>query len=128
MRILGIVFTLALGLSSLASAQTAAAPDVLGEWEMTTVSPIGESTNTVEFRKDGETIKAFAKGPQGERPYDSMKLEGDQLVLVLTVDFQGSPMIITYAGRVVEKAINGSADFGGLAIGSFSATKKEPAK
>jgi hypothetical protein len=128
MRILGIVFALALGLSRLASAQAAPTADVLGEWELTTVSPIGESSNTVEFRKDGETLKAFAKSPQGERPYDSMKLEGDQLVLVLTVDFQGSPMIITYAGRVVEKAINGSADFGGLALGSFSATKKEPAK
>ena len=130
MRMLGTVFALALCLAALPSAQTATAPaaDVLGEWDLTTVSPIGESTNIVEFRKDGETLKAFAKGAQGERPYDNMKLEGDQLVLVLTVDFQGSPMIITYAGRVVEKTINGSADFGGLAIGSFSATKKEPAK
>ena len=128
MRILGIVFALTLGLASMASAQTAAAPDILGEWDLTTMSPIGESTNTVEFRKDGEVIKAFAKGAQGERPYDSMKLDGDQLVLVLTIDFEGSPMVITYAGRVVEKQINGSADFGGLAIGSFSATKKEPVK
>jgi hypothetical protein len=37
-------------------------------------------------------------------------------------------MIITYFGTITEKSINGSADFGGLAEGTFSATRKEPAK
>jgi len=55
-----------------AFAQDAAAPDVLGEWELTTNSPVGETTNTVEFRKDDDALKAFAKGAQGERPYDSV--------------------------------------------------------
>ncbi len=53
-------------------AQAAAAPDYLGEWELTTNSPVGESTNTVEFRKGTDGLKAFAKGDQGERPYDSV--------------------------------------------------------
>ena len=41
-----------------AFAQDAAAPDVLGEWELTTNSPVGETTNTVEFRKDNDALKA----------------------------------------------------------------------
>ena len=108
----------------------AQAPDVVGEWELTTVSPVGENTNTVEFKKDGETIKAFAKGPQGERAYDSTAVEGDKVTLVMTIDFQGQPMTITYSGTVTGTDINGAADFGGLAMGSFSAKKKaaEPAK
>jgi hypothetical protein len=109
-------------------AQTASAPTVLGEWDLTTISPVGENTNTVEFRKDGETLKAFAKGPQGERPYDSMQLDGAKLTLVLTIDFQGQPMVITYSGTVDDTSINGSADFGGLALGTFSATRKEPTR
>ncbi len=104
----------------------AQAPDVVGEWEMTTVSPVGENTNTVEFRKDGDAIKAFAKGPQGERPYDSTAVGGDKVTLVMTIDFQGQPMTITYAGTVTGTDINGAADFGGLAMGSFSAKKKAP--
>ncbi len=32
----------------------AQAPDVVGESELTTISPVGENTNTVEFRKDGD--------------------------------------------------------------------------
>lgn len=102
----------------------AQAPDVVGEWDLTTVSPMGENTNTVEFKKDGEAIKAFAKSPQGERAYDSTAVEGDKVTLVMTIDFQGQPMTITYSGTVSGTDINGAADFGGLAQGSFSAKKK----
>ena len=111
-------------------AQTAATPDYLGEWDITTLSPVGESTNTVEFRKDGETLKAIAKSPQGERPYDSVAVDGNKVTLVLTIDFQGQPMVITYLGTIADTSIDGSADFGGLAQGSFSAKRKaaEPAK
>ena len=109
-------------------AQAPAAPDVLGEWDLTTISPVGENTNTVEFKKDGDSIKAVAKSPQGERPYDSTAVEGNKVTLVLTIDFQGQPMTITYMGTVSDKSIDGSADFGGLAMGSFSAKRKEAAK
>jgi len=125
MKLTGLAFVLSLLLMALPSAQSAAAPDVIGEWEMTTLSPVGESTNTVEFRKSPEGIKAFAKGQQGERPYDSTKVEGNKVQLVLTIDYEGQPMVITYEGTLTDNAINGSADFGGLAIGSFSATRKE---
>jgi hypothetical protein len=129
MKRFGLSIFLFVLLGAMPFAQAAAPPaDVLGEWEMTTVSPVGESTNTVEFRKDGETLKAFAKGPQGERPYDSLLVDGDKITLVLTIDYQGQPMTITYAGTVADKSINGSADFGGLAMGNFSATRKEAAK
>ena len=109
-------------------AQAAAAPEYLGEWELTTNSPVGESTNTVEFKKDADGLKAIAKSPQGERPYDSVAVEGDKITLVLTIDYQGQPMVITYSGTISEKSINGSADFGGLALGDFSAVRKEAAK
>lgn len=113
-----------LGMTAFPMAQTAS-PKVLGEWELTTLSPVGETTNTVEFKMDGETFKAIAKGAQGERPYDSAALDGDKVTLVLTIDYQGQPMTISYMGTVSDDAINGSADFGGLAQGSFSAKRKD---
>jgi hypothetical protein len=112
-------------LAALPFAQDAPAPDVAGEWDITTISPVGESTNTVELKKDGDAWKAIAKSPQGERPYDSVAIDGSKVTLVLTIDYQGQPMTITYSGTVTDNSINGSADFGGLAMGSFSATKKE---
>jgi hypothetical protein len=123
-RLAMTVFLLAL-LAATAFAQAPAAPDVLGEWDLTTNSPVGQSTNTVEFKKDADGLKAIAKGDQGERPYDSVSVDGDKMTLVLTIDYQGQPMTITYMGTISEKSINGSADFGGLAMGDFSAVRKE---
>lgn len=108
-------------------AQPAVPPELLGEWELTTLSPLGENTNTVEFRKAGDALKAIAKNPQGERDYDSVAVEDDKVMLVLTINFQGQPMTITYSGTRNGTQIDGSADFGGMAQGSFSA-KKKPAE
>jgi hypothetical protein len=105
-------------------AQATPAPNVVGEWEMKTMSPVGESTNTVEFRKTADAIKAFAKSPQGEREYERTTIEGDKLTLVITINYEGNPMTITYFGTITEESINGSADFGGLADGSFAMTRK----
>lgn len=116
-----------LGMTAFAAAQ-APQPRVIGEWELTTLSPVGESTNTVEFKMDGDVFKALAKSPQGERPYDSAAVDGDKVSLVLTINYEGQPMTISYLGTVTENEINGSADFGGLAQGSFSAKRKEAAK
>ena len=126
----GLAALFVLCMASLTFAQDKPVVDIIGEWDLTTNSPVGETTNTVEFRKDDDALKAFAKGAQGERPYDSVLVEGNKLTLVLTIDYQGQPMTITYSGTITDKSINGSADFGGLALGSFSATKKdaEPAK
>lgn len=128
MKRFGMAAILSVLLAALPLAQTLPSPDVFGEWELTTLSPVGENTNTVEFKQDGDTVKAIAKSPQGERPYDSAAVVGSKVTLVLTVDFQGQPMVITYMGTLADGQINGSADFGGLAQGTFSAKKKDAAK
>jgi hypothetical protein len=128
MKRVALTILAALLVAAVPFAQSPATADIVGEWDITTVSPVGETTNTVEFTKDGDTLKAMAKSDQGQRPYDSVALDGEKLTLVLTIDYQGQPMVITYAGTVADKSINGSADFGGLAMGTFSATKKDSAK
>ena len=44
--------------------------------------------------------------------------------MVITIDYNGSPMIITYTGKIDGAKIEGAADYGGLATGTFSAAKK----
>lgn len=123
-RLLAVLLLTAAPLSAQAPAPPP--PDLIGEWTLTTVSPIGENSNTVEFRREDDALKAYAKAPTGpgERPYDRTALDGRELTLVLTIDFQGAPMVITYVGTVSDTSINGSADFGGMAMGSFSAVRK----
>jgi hypothetical protein len=98
--------------------------DIVGAWDFTTNSPEGERTSTMVVSKDGDKLKAVAKGPAGERPYDSIELKGNAITVVLTISYNGSPMIITYVGKVDGAKMAGDADFGGLAQGTWSAAKK----
>ena len=107
-------------------AQAAQTPDVVGTWEMTTNSPLGTTMNTLIISKDGDKLKALAKGERGERAYDSLEVQGSQVTLVLTIDFQGMPMVITYSGRIDKDGMSGDADFGGQAQGTWSAVRKNP--
>ena len=106
--------------ASTAHAQTAA----LGTWDLITVSPEGEFKSVMEVREDAGKLVAVGKSPQGERKYDSVAVEGSNITLVITIDYNGSPMTITYMGKIDGTKIEGSADYGGLATGTFSAAKK----
>ena len=106
--------------ASAAHAQKAA----LGSWDLTTVSPEGEFKSVMEVREDAGKLVAVGKSPQGERKYDSVAVEGSNITLVITIDYNGSPMTITYMGKIDGAKIEGSADYGGLATGTFSAARK----
>ncbi len=101
-----------------AFAQTTA----IGTWNLTTVSPLSETKSVLEIRKEGDKLVAVGKSAQGERPYDNVTVEGTSITLVITINYEGSPMVITYTGKIDGAKIDGTADFGGLATGTFSAT------
>lgn len=105
-------------------AQSQTTTDIIGNWDITTVSPLGESTNAMVVSKEADGLKAVAKSPDGERPYDKIEIAGSTVKIVLTVDYEGSPMIITYTGAADSKIMSGEADFGGLAQGTWSAARK----
>ena len=106
--------------ASAAHAQKAA----LGTWDLTTISPEGTFNSVMEVREEAGKLVAVGKSPQGERKYDSVAVEGSDITLVNTIDYNGSPMVITYTGKIDGAKIEGSADYGGLATGTFSAAKK----
>jgi hypothetical protein len=56
----------ALSAAPLAGAQApAAAPAIVGSWDVTTTSPVGETTNTMVITREGDALKAVAKGDGG---------------------------------------------------------------
>ena len=105
-------------------AQSETPTDIVGTWDITTISPVGEQTNAMVISRDGTTLKAVAKGPDGELPYDKVEATATTVKLVLTIDYQGTPMVITYTGKVDPKNMSGDADFGGLAQGTWSAVRQ----
>ena len=116
-RVLIATFALVV-FASTAFAQKAA----VGTWDLTTISPEGEFKSTLVVREEGGKLVAVGKSAQGERPYDSIAVEGDQIKLVITISYNGSPMVITYVGKVEKDKMTGDADYGGLATGTWSAT------
>ncbi|HYB94803.1 MAG TPA: hypothetical protein VEC39_07505 [Vicinamibacterales bacterium] len=107
-----------------ASAGSAQQPGI-GTWDFTTLSPEGEFKSTLVIREEDGKLKAFGKNPQGERPYDSVQVEGSKITLVITIAYNGSPMTITYTGKIDGPKMDGEADFGGLATGTWSATAQK---
>ena len=98
--------------------------DIVGTWDMVTVSPEGDRPNTMVVTKEGEKLKGVAKSERGELAYDSVEVKGSDVTIVLTINFNGTPMVITYIGKIDKTKMGGTADFGGLAEGTWSATKK----
>ena len=97
----------------------------VGSWDLTTISPEGEFKSTLVVREEDGKLVAVGKSAQGERPYDSVAVDGNKITLVITISYNGSPMVITYNGKVDKDKMEGEADYGGLATGTWSATAQK---
>ena len=106
------VASMALGQSS---------PSVVGTWDIVTKTPSGDRPSVIVIKQEGGKLAATAKSPQGERPYDSIALTGSDIKFVLTIQFQGADMVLTYTGKVDKDGMKGAVDFGGLAQGEWEA-------
>ncbi len=96
-----VQMSLAVALVALSvTALSAQSSKAVGTWAFTTQSPQGETTSTMVISEDAGKLKAVAKSERGERPYDSVTVDGSKITLVLTVNFNGSPMVITYTGAI----------------------------
>ena len=113
------VAALLLSIPAVASAQNKA----VGEWDFTTISPEGTFNSQLVIREEGGKLVAKGKSPNGERPYDSIEVKDSKITLVITISYNGSPMVITYNGQVADQNMGGDADFGGLATGTWSAVR-----
>jgi hypothetical protein len=116
---------LALFVVALSASVLHAQNGAVGSWDLTTISPEGEFKSILVVREEAGTLKAFGKSPQGERPYDSIAVEGNKITMVITIAYNGSPMVITYTGTFDKAKMGGDADYGGLATGTWSATAQK---
>jgi hypothetical protein len=102
--------------------------NIVGSWDMTTKSPQGDRPGLLVITKQGDKLAAAMKGARGELPLNSITLNGNDVKMVMTIQFQGSDMVITYTGKVENEMMKGEADFGGLATGEwFAVPHKEGA-
>src|SRR5262245_10216397 len=99
--------------------------DIAGTWDFTLESPQGKNTYLFIVKTDGEKLSGVVKSQRGERPVDNFALTGNDLSFTLTIQFQGADMLIAYKGTVEKDSMKGTADFGGLAQGAWSAVRHQ---
>ena len=119
-RLVVATFALVVSASALHAQSTA-----IGSWDMTVVSPISETKSILIVKEEAGKLMAIAKSEQGERPLDKIAVDGAKITMVITISYEGSPMVITYTGTVEKDKMGGEADFGGLATGTWSATAQK---
>lgn len=100
---------------------------VVGAWDITIESPQGTRTSLLVIKQEGDKLTAAMKSERGERPLKSINVTGNDITMVMTIQFQGDEMTITYKGKVESDSMKGDADFGGLASGSWSAVPHKEA-
>jgi hypothetical protein len=105
-------------LAALATALSALAADVNGNWKAEAEGPNGKMERTFALKVEGEkltgeTVSSFA----GKSEIKDGKIKGDDMSFTITINLQGNTMDVAYKGKVVSKdEIKFTADVNGNTI------------
>jgi hypothetical protein len=104
-------------------AAPAAALDISGAWLFEVTSPAGSGTPTITFNQSGETLAGQYVGLLGEAPIQGT-LKGKDLSFSFDVTVQDTKVHVVYSGTATNDALKGTATFGELGEGTFTARRK----
>lgn len=90
-----------------------------GDWDLTLTTPNGPVNVRATFKQEGDKLSGLLKSSRGEVPAQ-VSLRDKEITINYTVNYNGNDLPITLKGRVADDAMNGTADFGGLADGEWS--------
>jgi hypothetical protein len=110
--------TCALVLAFLVAAAPAFAADVDGKWSGTiSVDGAGEFPVAFEFKADGTTLTGSTLSPDGMSVnIKDGKIDGDKITFLVSLDFGGMPLDITYSGVVSPTELKMKADVVGMTM------------
>ena len=103
-------------------ASVAAQSGAAGAWDCILKSPQGDFNIQLILKQDGEKVSGIVKSTRGELPIEGTT-NGKDIKLKYTIKFEGNDMLITLSGALDATSMKGSADYGGLADGEFSAKR-----
>ena len=116
----GIVLAAGLLTSAPLGAQ---ATNVTGEWLFNVTTDQGGGTPTITFKQDGEKLTGKYVGQLGNADLTGT-VKGNDIKFTFTIDAQGQQAPVSYEGTVEKNTMKGKLDLGGMASGTFTATKK----
>lgn len=98
--------------------------DVTGSWESTVESPQGAMTSAATYKQTGEELTGTHVGQMGELQLKGT-VKGNAISYQITIEMGGQQLTITYSGTVNGDTITGTADFGGMGSGNWTAKRKK---
>lgn len=107
----------------LATTALLAAADISGKWSATVETDAGSGTPSFTFKQAGETSTGTYSGQLGEAPLTG-SIKGDDIEFSFKAAPQGDTVTIKYKGKLSGgNQMKGTVDLGGMATGTFTATK-----
>lgn len=122
MRALGVVMA-AVAILGSAPSNVAAQADLSGDWDLTIMTDQGDQLLTITIVQDGMALTA--SGDAGEFGMFEWKgsIDGADVKFEWELDMQGTYLDIVFTGVLADGTISGSADFGGMGQGDWTAKR-----
>jgi hypothetical protein len=98
------------------------AADVTGDWTMWVETQVGTGSPSFRLEQEGEVVSGTYKGQLGEAPVTGT-VKGNDIVLSIKVNAQGTELVVTYTGTVDGSTMKGKVVLGDLGEGTFSGKK-----
>jgi len=99
-------------LALLLCAAPAFAADVDGKWSGNVSTPNGDFPVGFEFKADGTTLTGSTMGPDGSQiAIKNGKIDGNKITFMVTLDFGGMAIDLSYSGEVSPAEIKMTASF-----------------
>jgi autotransporter translocation and assembly factor TamB len=96
---------------------------VAGTWTLTIESPQGTVPVTAHLRQDADVLSGSVTSPFGQSNISEGSVSGDQVRFTLSVEVQGTPMVVTFVGRVEGDRMSGMVTVEGMGSFPFSGTR-----
>lgn len=116
---------LAFALAACAAVSPASAQSVAGEWNASMDTPGGMREFKIVFQVKGDSLSGTVKRPSGDVPL-SGTIKGNAVNFAYTIEYGGSPLVLTVTAALDGDTMKGSIDLGGAAEEAFSAKRAAP--
>jgi len=99
------------------------APNLTGDWVLTTETPMGARDSQMTVTQAGDALTGKIVSERGAVDYAGT-LTGTDVAFSFSVNAQGMDLKIDYAGVVDGDTMKGTATFGQFGDGNFTAKRK----
>lgn len=96
--------------------------NISGTWTLNLETPMGARDMKLVATQTGEALTGSIASPRGDMPINGT-VKGNAVAFSMKVNAQGMDMEVQYAGTVEGNAMKGTAKFGDMGEGAFTAKK-----